>query len=87
MDKSFGNTLSAQPDSKDSKYEEWESAVGKINSWIANSMIPSIGNQSAKFDYPKDSTLKLILLVAIKLNGKSKLLSKEMILFMISMLK
>lgn len=45
----------AQPDSKDSKYEEWEPAVGKINSWIANSVIPSIGNQLAKFDYPKEA--------------------------------
>lgn len=34
----------AQPDHKDSKYKEKESAVGKINSWIANSVIPSIGN-------------------------------------------
>lgn len=29
-------------DAKDTKYEEWESDVGKINSWIANSVIPSL---------------------------------------------
>ena len=45
----------AQLDSKDSKYEEWDYAVGKINPWIANSVIPSIGNQLAKFDYPKEA--------------------------------
>ena len=45
----------AQPDPKDSKYEENESAVAKINSWIANSVIPSIGNQLTKFDYPKEA--------------------------------
>lgn len=28
---------------------------GKTNSWIANSIIPSIGNQLVKFNYPKDS--------------------------------
>lgn len=43
------------PDIRDQKYEEWESSVGKINSWIANSVTPSIGNQLAKFDYPKDA--------------------------------
>ena len=41
------------PDSKDDKFEEWEASVGKINSWIANSVTPSIGNQLAKFNYPK----------------------------------
>eukprot|EP00268_Persea_americana_P061956 TRINITY_DN7898_c1_g1_i12.p1 TRINITY_DN7898_c1_g1~~TRINITY_DN7898_c1_g1_i12.p1 ORF type:complete len:419 (+),score=52.49 TRINITY_DN7898_c1_g1_i12:979-2235(+) len=44
-----------QPNPKNAKYEERESAIGKINSWIANSSIPSIGNQLAKFDYPKDA--------------------------------
>lgn len=43
------------PDIRDQKYEEWESSVGKINSWNANSVTPSIGNQLAKFDYPKDA--------------------------------
>ena len=43
------------PDTKDAKYEEWESSVGIINSWIANSVVPSIGNQLAKFTYPEDS--------------------------------
>ena len=43
------------PDSKDATFEEWEASVGKINSWIANSVTPSIGNQLAKFNYPKAS--------------------------------
>ena len=43
------------PDDKDNTFEEWEASVGKINSWIANSVIPSIGNQLAKFNYPKDA--------------------------------
>ena len=43
------------PNSKDATFEEWEASVGKINSWIANSVNPSIGNQLAKFNYPKDA--------------------------------
>lgn len=41
------------PDSKDAKFEEWEASVRKINSWTANLVTPSIGNQLAKFNYPK----------------------------------
>lgn len=40
---------------KDTKYEEWEANLGKLNSWIANSVIPSICNQLAKFKYPKEA--------------------------------
>lgn len=43
------------PAIKDTTFEEWEASVGKINSWIANLVAPSIGNQSAKFSYPKDA--------------------------------
>ena len=43
------------PDNKDAKFEEWEASIGKINSWIANLVTPSIGNQLAKFNYLKDA--------------------------------
>ena len=43
------------PDSKDTTFEEWEASVGKINSWISNLVAPWIGNQLAKFSYPKDA--------------------------------
>ena len=41
--------------SKDTTFEEWEASMGKINSWIANAIALSIGNQLAKFSYPKDA--------------------------------
>lgn len=33
----------------------WESNIGKINSWLANFVDPSIGFQLAKFAHPKDA--------------------------------
>lgn len=51
---------SCPPYKKDTKYEEWELAMGKVNSWIANSVIPSIGNQLAKFKYLKMPTITWI---------------------------
>lgn len=35
--------------------EEWESDIGKINSWLANSVDPTISFQLAKFACPKDA--------------------------------
>lgn len=41
-------------DEKDSKYEESESDIGKISKCIATSLVPSIKNQLAKFNHPKN---------------------------------
>lgn len=35
--------------------EEWESNIGKINSWLANSLDPTVGFQLVKFAHPKDA--------------------------------
>lgn len=42
------------PNEKDFKHYEPESAAGKINHRIKNSVSPSIENQLAKFKQPKD---------------------------------
>lgn len=45
----------ASPYSNYSKFEEWESASGKINSRVANFITLSIDNQLTKFKYPNDT--------------------------------
>lgn len=39
----------------DSEFEEYDADIVKINSWIANTMDPSIGKQLAKFRKPKET--------------------------------
>lgn len=39
----------------DAKYEEYELDIQKINSWIANSVDPTIGKQLPKFKRPKEA--------------------------------
>ena len=87
-------TQVTQPDSKDTKFEEWEASVGKINSWIANSVTPSIGNQLAKFNYPKDAWDYLAKLYTqsnaarrYQLEWEIKMQTKAMTPFMISLSK
>lgn len=55
------------PDAKDANYEEWELAVGKTNSWIANS-VTSIGNQLGKFKYPRDAWNYVAWLYTVQFN-------------------
>lgn len=39
----------------DAKYEEYELDISKINSWIANSVDPTIGKQLPKFKRSKEA--------------------------------